>query len=233
MKNILLALTILLVATSLSSCKKGNGNIRTRSLVINNFNEINLNVDADVYVRQGNTREITVTGEENVLDRLDGSVKDNEWDIEFTRNFNDYEKLEIYITMPDIRKLKVSSSGNIIGLNTYNVNKIDLEVTGSGIIEVGVDADDEVKNTISGSGDIRVSGATDKNKINISGSGSVRSYALISKDVDATISGSGDAQVHATNNLKARLSGSGNVRYHGSPDTDIETSGSGVVVREP
>lgn len=202
-------------------------------MVINNFNEINLNVDADVYVRQGNTREITVTGEENVLDRLDGSVKDNEWDIEFTRNFNDYEKLEIYITMPDIRKLKVSSSGNIIGLNTYNVNKIDLEVTGSGIIEVGVDADDEVKNTISGSGDIRVSGATDKNKINISGSGSVRSYALISKDVDATISGSGDAQVHATNNLKARLSGSGNVRYHGSPDTDIETSGSGVVVREP
>jgi len=142
MKNIMIASVALFLAIGVAGCKKGNGDIVTRSLSLSSFDEIHLKIDADVFVRQGPGQEVLVTGEADVLDRLDGRIDDDEWEIEFTRNVGNHERLEIYITLQDIDKLKVSGSGKIVGLNLFIVDDIDLEVDGSGMIDVEVDAED-------------------------------------------------------------------------------------------
>lgn len=233
MKNVLISSLALIMAVSIAGCRKGNGDLVTRSLSLGSFDEIHLKVDADVFVRQGPGQEIIVIGEEDVLDRLDGRIRDDEWEIDFTRNVGNYERLEIQITIQDIDKLKVSGNGKIVGVNLFDVGDIDLETRGSGMIDVNLDAN-KVKSKIDGSGNINIVGTANRHEIDINGSGNLRSFGLLATTVDAKLSGSGDAQVHAQQNLKVRLNGSGSLFYRGSPnDIDIEITGSGNVIQQP
>ena len=210
------------------NCEKGEGPEVEQGINMPDFTGIKLNCEAKVFITQGDTFEVVAKGESNIIDELELDVQDNTWTIEFDHCVKSYD-LEIYITMPDIRYLSVSGSGEIRGDNFFTVQDIVLRVSGSGGLCLGLYAED-VDGKISGSGRVELEGEAEKLDFAISGSGDLKAFNLPVEKADISISGSGNASVHVLEVLDVRISGSGDVYYKGYPTINSHIPGSGDVV---
>ncbi len=213
----------------LFNCVDGDGPWETRTLDIETFSGIKVDIPVDVYITQGDDFNVEVEGKEDIIDEMELDVHNDIWEIETDRCVRDIGNMKIYITMPDIKSLKISGSGKIIGENEFVVDDIELNISGSGDIDLLLDADD-IDANISGSGEMWMEGTADDLNFKISGSGDLNAFNLICNDVDIRISGTGDARVHALDTLYVNISGSGDVYYKGDPSIDLHISGSGNLI---
>ncbi len=210
-------------------CTRGNGDVETFTLDLDDFHSIRLTTSANVYLTQGNRQSVEVEADENLIDLLDTDVSGGEWDIEFDDCIVSYERFDIFITLPEIRSITSTGSGNIRGENDFLVDDIELKITGSGDIDVALQADD-LEARISGSGDMDIEGECDDMELKISGSGDYNAFSLDALTADITISGSGDAEVYVEDYMDVRITGSGDVYFKGNPDIDVDITGSGDVI---
>ncbi len=210
-------------------CVFGEGSVITDSLNLNNFDGIILDIPAEVDIRIGAEQRVVVEGKPNILSELEWDVRNGVWEIEFDRCVRDMGTLKIFITLPNLRSVKNRGSGIIRSSEELSLGDLDLEVNGSGDIELQLQADDlRIINT--GSGDLLLSGTADELNARLSGSGDLFGFPLPVREADVTITGSGDAEVRVADLLRARLSGSGDLRYKGQPTIDVIQSGSGRLV---
>ena len=226
----LLILPMLLSACEDTNCIRGEGAVETRTLNLAPFTRISANGDFRVYITQGATQAVEVKGEPNILDQLRTSVSNNTWEIENRECIRRSEPVEVYITMPVVESLYLNGSGRITGQNAMTADELDVEVNGSGKIELNAAAT-QVRSRITGSGEAVLAGETVRHHINISGSGRVEAFELLAENVTVNLSGSGVAEVSASTTLTVDISGSGNVYYKGSPTINSNVSGSGKLIK--
>ncbi len=207
----------------------GEGSAVTENWDLSSFDGIALSVNADVYLTQGSSQSIKVSGQKNILDNIERNVKDDVWKIKFKERVKKHEELKIWITIPDLTKVAVAGSGDVKGENTFrDLGDLNLAVAGSGDINLSFEAGD-VNTSISGSGDISLAGSAKSNNIAISGAGDISAFDLRTSSCNISIAGSGDCQVNASNNLDVTIAGSGDVVYVGSPKVTKKIAGSGGV----
>ena len=214
---------------------KGNGNKITEQRSVGPYDGIGLSGWFDVALVSGNEGDLTLKGDENLLEHLETVVKNGTLYIRPEKGYNlqsgSWNSGGITITVPvkSIREISMSGSGSISGQPKITADFFKLSMSGSGESELNLAAE-EVKVALSGSGDIILKGEAKHLEIQISGSGDIRAYELEAQDAEAIISGSADVYVTATASLTARVSGSGDVHYRGNPaKIDSKTSGSGNV----
>ncbi len=197
------------------------------------FTSIALRTSAEVYLKQGAVQSVVLEGSEKAKKEVQTSVKNGKLTIKTESNewgwSNSSGKLKIYITVKDLEALSVSGSGSIIGSDKFTTDDLKLSVSGSGDIEMDVDADDmEIR--ISGSGNVQLKGKSKNNSVSISGSGDLEAKGLEADKYQVSISGSGECSIHVNSEINSRVSGSGSVYYKGSPSKiNSKTSGSGKV----
>lgn len=226
---LILSMSGCIIDDDIFDCEKGRGDMTTEELYLSDFESIQLNIAADVYISQGPQLEVIVEGQRNIINLLETDVRNGEWEIEFDKCVKNYDKLDIFITMPEVKEITLAGSGDIFTESVILGDAIKLNISGSGTIFADVDAED-VEGRISGSGRINLGGVCDDLDFTISGSGELSAFDLLSEFGDITISGSGDAEVFIENTLKIRIPGSGNVFYKGNPDLDVIITGSGSVI---
>jgi hypothetical protein len=217
------------VLDNVFDCVHGRGDIIEETFGIDDINSIDLRMDAQVFLTQGDQRQVVISGQANIIDEIDFRVRNRELVIDNHRCIRNFEPVEIFITVPDIRQLSIAGSGKIISENQLNVNDLELSISGSGDMELDMVGDD-VNGRISGSGSIDLRGIIDDLNFTVSGSGTLRAFDLESQTANLTISGSGDIEVTVIEVLDVRISGSGSVYYRGNPRVDSRISGSGKVV---
>jgi hypothetical protein len=210
-------------------CIRGNGNRVSRDLNLPNFDGIDLDISANVFITQGNERKVTVEGESNVIALLETNVRNGVWEIDFDECVRDMGELTIFITLPNVRSLSISGSGDITSKNIMVIDDLNLNISGSGKIDIGVDADD-IFSRISGSGDVVLEGKANSQEHTVSGSGDLRAFPLQTRTSDVRVSGSGDCEVTVSESLRVRVSGSGDVYYRGKPSVEVSVSGSGRLI---
>lgn len=231
-----LVFAMLLLGTTLSAQGwgwgiKGEGPVVRKKIKLESLDGIQLSISCNVYLSQGEHQSIEVEGQENIIENLSHKVESGKWTIRFKENVRGFEKLNIYITMPHLKHIGVSGSGDVIGKTRFTTDDLRVAVSGSGDIRLELTGT-EVEAAISGSGDIALSGKCNQLEISMSGSGDVTAGNLMARDVKVAISGSGDVEVHATENLQATISGSGEITYSGNPSVKSRISGSGDVTRK-
>lgn len=210
-------------------CLNGEGPVVTEELNLADFDGIELSISADVVIKQGPVQEVIVEGKQNIIDELERDVKSGIWDIDIKGCVRDNKDMRIFITLPDITSLKLSGSGTIESENVLLVNDIDLGISGSGDMDLDLEAD-RIDAKISGSGEMNLDGLADHLDFEISGSGDLHGFGLETQSAIVEIRGSGDAEVFVNDNLDVKISGSGNVIYRGNPGLNVKISGSGKVV---
>jgi len=160
---------------------------------------------------------------------MERTVKGGVWEIEVDRCIRNMEEMRIFITLPEITEVKISGSGKIISENMLKADDLEVGISGSGDITLGVLADD-INTSISGSGNVVLEGEADEIRFLVSGSGDLRAFDLMARKAEVEISGSGDVEVYVTEQLNVSITGSGDVLYHGNPSLNVSISGAGEVV---
>ncbi|TKD63447.1 head GIN domain-containing protein [Flavobacterium sp. ASW18X] len=240
MKNgILVALTCIFTLSAHAQWGKrikGNGNVVTLERSVNDYDGIAISGWFDVKLVSGSEGELTLKGEENLLDYIITEVDNGVLVIKTEKGVNlkpSSYKNGIYITVPveEIDELSLSGSGDITSSTTLKGASLETRVSGSGDVTLDVDVN-HLEARLSGSGDMDLSGQASNFEVTISGSGDISAYDLTAKNVEATVSGSADIEITVEKSLNARVSGSGNITYKGNPSkVKSKSSGSGDVSR--
>lgn len=205
---------------------------------VGDFDFIAMNISGKVYISQGNKNEVIIEADDRDMDKIRTEVRGGRLSISTRDNGRWFKwgdgiegRVNIYITLKELRGVSVSGSGDVISQNTIKTDDFEASISGSGDIEVELDAR-AVESRITGSGNIELKGSAQRARLGISGSGKYFAEELKVDDYNVTISGSGRAAINTNGELDVRISGSGSVYYSGNP-TGVNTnvSGSGRVRR--
>ena len=186
-----------------------------------------------ITLKKSNEEKVEVTGPESELQRLTTEVKGNELQIKTKTEGMEWNsgKSEVKITVfyRTINNISSSGSSEISASEPLEVERLDLNTSGSGEIELEINCQ-SVKTSVSGSAEIELKGKTNELKASVSGSGEIEAFELTANEVTAAVSGSGKIEVQAKNSLDGKVSGSGDIEYFGEPtNLDVKSSGSGKI----
>ena len=196
---------------------------------VSEFSAISFGVPGKCYLRQGNTQKVELVGDADVLEKIETEVSGDRLSIRmedrwFNWNWGNDDKIVAYVTVKNIKAIDVSGSGDLIGEGKFSAEDMSLRVSGSGSLNVETDVRDELKVSVSGSGNIDMKGSCRSFDSNVSGSGKIRTSLRASDMADFSISGSGKIEVNgAAKRVKASVTGSG--RLNGA---DLETDACSV-----
>ena len=239
MKNVLtiiLAFSTVLVSAQWGKKVKGNGNVVTIERSVGEYDAIGSAGWFDVELVAGKEGEITLKGEENLLEYIKTEVKDGKLVVKTKKGVNlkpSSWKNGITVTIPveEVSSVSLSGSGDVVSKTTIKTDTFKTAVAGSGDISLTVEAK-SVKAAVSGSGEITLEGSASSFEVAVAGSGDVKAYDFIADAVEAKVSGSADIKVTAKKAITARVSGSGDITYKGNPTkVDTKTAGSGDISR--
>lgn len=236
MRIIKFALLALVVAVSLSSCKKikGKGELVTESRSVTGYSGIELNMEGTVNFTPGTDYTLAVEAQENLLPYIETFVDGGHLVIRQKpgTTFGDHEPITVTVTAPNASGCWISGSGNINVLGQWTGTAVEAGISGSGNIYIQDVDVTNLKVRISGSGNLEaVSGYADNEDLGISGSGNIDLSEVIADYTDATISGSGNIYIQVITQLDATISGSGSIYYLGQPAVNVNISGSGKVIK--
>lgn len=198
------------------------------------FDGITLSTSGTVYITQGSPQRVEIKGRQETLDKIETEVRSGRLVIKNENSgswfgWNSIGDFDVYITVEELEKIHVAGSGRIYGENKIKTRDMELDVSGSGRMELELDAS-YIDASISGSGKMEVEGTTLDLEVRISGSGAIYAEKLEARNCEARISGSGKCEISVSESIDARISGSGSVYYRGNPDkVNSSTSGSGRV----
>ena len=185
----------------------------TQSSDLEGFSKVRLSTSSDIKIEMGNEYSIEMFGDEERIGNTILEVKGDTLHIKHKRghfNYDDDQKMMINVVMPNIEAMQINGSG-------------DGEI-------VGVD-NEELALNINGSGDLIVSGKTQKLDIGINGSGDIEMDQVDGDDVQVSINGSGDVAFDGgtCNSLDIDIRGSGDVeaRKLECVDVTVDVRGSG------
>ena len=208
-----------------------------KTLDLGNFTGVKLGLPVDLYITQGSPQKVIVEASGDAANHIRTKIHDGmlyivkkDTDLGWWEKWkNKGEKVKIYITVPDIGHLAVSSGGNIMSENTLRVARLIVGVNGSGSVKVVVEAGD-LQGKVSGSGTVALKGSARNTIFRVSGSGKLDAERLAAHNCQVEISGSGNCRIQVNNDLMSRISGNGTVHYRGNPKRIINNaSGSGAL----
>ncbi len=212
------------------SCTKDLGEFVTTRIQTPTFTQLTQDGSTDIVLTQGPVFSIDFEGYEDILAGLDFRVIRNKLIV--SQRGNDWYsgKSTIYITVPDLSLIEITSSGDIYGNNRFRFNSdLDLSTRSSGDLDLYIDAE-QVYTATRGSGDIRLRGHADDHTIDLDGSGIVAAFNLLTSHTRIEQTGNGVAELNARNNLWVRLRGSGDIYFLGNAYIDYFITGSGRLI---
>lgn len=189
---------------------KGSGNVVDQSSEVSDFSSISLEGVGNVTVKQTGRESLTIRAEDNILPLLNAGVANGRLSLGAHGSTSPTRPIEFLVEVRKLDDLTLSGSGSI-------------EATNIDVRHISV--------SISGSGDVTISGDADMVDIDISGSGSFHGENLRARQAAVDVSGVGNATVNASDDLDVEVSGVGSVEYLGSPSVRKSISGMGQVRR--
>jgi len=193
--------------SSSTSSTRGSGVPMTQSRDVTPFTSIELAGSNNLVVRVGEEQSVVVKADDNLIDRVTTQVQSGTLVIGNNGSFSTESPMSVDVTVPTLDALTLSGSGNIAidgieaeslkvtlpGRGTLTGNgtatRLDVTVSGSGVVQFTHVVATDVQAAVSGSGTIFVT-ATKSLDAAVSGSGAIL-YAGTPQNVTRSITGSG------------------------------------------
>ena len=217
-------ITIVIAILSISACTHGqirktvygDKNVVTKERKAEKFDGIRVSTGIDVYLKQGNNEAISVEADENLHEYILTEVKDDVLHVYTKVNIRAAERKRVYVTMKEVKSIRTSSAGDVIGETPIKTDRLQLSASSAGDIKLEVSAED-IKLDISSSGDITLSGEAEMLEADLSSAGDLNAYNLKAREADISVSSAGNADINVTEKITARASSAGDINYKGDP----------------
>lgn len=233
---VLSAMAVLFTACDRDHWLRGNGPTVTSTRNLQGYDQVKLNIPAKLYYTIDSNYRFSISAQGNIEPHLETEVRGSTLHISWKPRLHvrGHAPIEIHMSGPHPSLLHVNGSGEIYVQQAIRGQRLDLDVNGSGDIDVPAFYGDAWHASVNGSGDIDMRGGTSKETyLDVNGSGDIGALSHAGNKVFAEISGSGEIGIGAQDELEAKISGSGKILYRGNPRTKIHISGSGRVSQEP
>lgn len=210
---------------------RGNGNVTTEEHKVGSFSELFLDGVCNIYIDQGSEEKVVVEADENLHEYIYVDHSDNRLEIDMKSRINirTRSKLNIYVTVKNIDKLRIMGIGNVKTKGTLKLDDLKVKVTGVGNVELDLEANslDAELNSV---GNITLAGSINEAEISNKGVGKLDAYDLKLNKLDLNVSGVGKTEVYVEKEIAVRSTGVGNVHVRGDAViTELHSSGVGKV----
>lgn len=221
----ILSLMTLVTTLIFGACEKldeglginGKGPVTEEIFHLGGFKNIEVDVNADVYLVQDVHHPVIISGESNILSNLSVVSENETLKINYINNVDMHKRLGIYIRLPRLKQVSTTRSASIQTMNPFTTDCLIAQVYGSGTMSLGVEHATRIRSNVRGSGQISLSGRAETLEVVIYGSGSVLSSKLITQQSTINITGTGKCEVHSGEELTVNINGNGKVLYTGNP----------------
>ena len=206
----------------------------SKTFNVDDFSGISISNSADVIFSIG-TKSVSVSGPQELIDRLDVNVHKNSLNIENKKgksgNWSGRGGLTFKISAPSLTGIVISGSGDLTIEDDFEADDFGIVISGSGdVLSKGNVTASKVSIVISGSGDVNLKGSCNKQSIAVSGSGDLDTQGLKCREANVVNSGSADIEVFVSEKISVVNSGSGDIQVKGSPEKkSIINTGSGDI----
>ena len=234
MKKLLLLILSLALTTNLFAQKKvkGNGKMTTITRTTDSYDTVSCAGSFDYILVAGKEGNITLEGEENILEYIETKVKDGKLLVAVKDGINlrtsSNKTVKITIPFKDIDQVGLTGSGDLWNKDIITADAFVAHLSGSGDMTLTLNTQ-SADGKLAGSGNLIFKGSTNSLGVSVAGSGDFQGFEFEANHTTVSVSGSGDAEVVSNQSLKARVAGSGNIEYKGNPekeDTNVAGSGS-------
>jgi hypothetical protein len=215
---------------------KGSGEVAVELRNVGEFSRIETLGAFDVFITPGDTQEVVLTFDDNLLELVKTEVVGKTLKIYADEPYRSRRTCKVDITVPRLEGVTTKGSGDIevegfdserlecstkgsgdITITDLICDDLFCHVNGSGDIIVNRVEGNFLKCRIAGSGDFKAVGEVESVEIGIYGSGDVDLRKLIAQEAEVVIKGSGDVKVYCEENFDGAIYGSGDIAVYGDP----------------
>ena len=187
---------------------KGSNNVVSEERDISsNFETIKVQQGINLYLTQGNSTDLKVEADDNIIDILITEVKNDELKIYFDKNVYKAKARNVYLTTSDISKIRTSSGAHVKSENTIQTNTLNLDSSSGSSINIYVNADEITSESSSGSS-IQIFGKTNIFSAN-SSSGSSIKVTVNANEISSSSSSGANINVYGKAKLFSASASSG------------------------
>lgn len=194
------------------------------------FNKVAVSGSDDVNVRQGKAFSVVATGETADLDKLDIRVEKGVLQIGRKKGNWSWsgKDVTVAVTLPALHGVAIAGSADVQA-DKGSGDVFDVRVAGSGNLLLASLETRTANVSVSGSGDVKLSGRCGALNVKIAGSGDADLSGLACTNTAISIAGSGNVSARATGQADVRIAGSGDVTISGGARCTKKVAGSGNV----
>ena len=201
------------------------------------FSRLHFKSIGEVQIIQGDTCELRMEGNEELLKKVKVDVKNDILAITYMSDVADWtgfiwitaeHRICYYLTVKDISQIDMAGAGSI---RTEKLEGKNLQLAHAGVGQMilkGLNYQ-ELLVDLGGLGEIRVEGEVDSQSVDLSGGGSYQAENLLSQSANISLSGAGSGRVWVDGELNVDISGAGSVKYKGSPSISQNITGLGSI----
>lgn len=207
---------------------------RTESRNVKSFNGIKVSTGIDLYLSMGNSEEVKIVAEDDIIDDIVTEVKNGVLHIYMEKNnwFNwgrINETRKAYVTVKQLELIDASSGSDVRSENTLKGNVLDIEASSGSDVYLEIVYKNVSVKTSSGS-DARLKGKAKYFAASASSGSDIVARDLETEKCNVKASSGSDATVNVSEELVAKASSGADIRYYGNPKIkDINESSGGDI----
>ncbi|MFN2457729.1 MAG: head GIN domain-containing protein [Chitinophagaceae bacterium] len=199
---------------------EGNGNLVTRDIPIQSFNELKASGIYELKLSQGNKESVKIEADENLQElfivRNDGARLIIETKkMEDNVNIKSKNKMRVYVTFKNLKDLELSTIGTVQSDEQLSFNDLQFKNKGVGSVNLSLTANRlhlENKSV----GEVTLTGKAENTVLKNNGVGSINAGNFVVQAMDIDNSGIGNVEVNAAKQLKVKDNWLGKVNNKGA-----------------
>ena len=196
---------------------EGSGNVITKEISVQSFDELNVSGVFSVLLSQGSKEEVKIEAEDNLQTLFEVKNEGSKLSISMKKdvNFNSKKKMKVYITFKKLKSMDLKTVGNVS--SDQNLSFDDLKIDNKSVGSVDLKLTTQNLNIDNKSvGNVKLSGKADNVIIKNKSVGSIQAAGFIVQKMDIDNTGIGSAEVNAEKELKVKDSFLGKVNNKGA-----------------
>jgi hypothetical protein len=207
---------------------RGDGKRLNKTYALANFTAIKINGTYNVTLVQGNTNEVRVVGDGNIIPIVKVESKDNVLNISTSQPFLSDSGINIFVTFSELKNITISGAMILNSQQKLAFDKLTLTDDGASIVNLEMNC---VALTLESKGNTtyNLSGATVDLNVDISGSSVLNSKNLLADKAIITTDGSTVCNVNVLTSIDVTAKGTSEVNYYGTPEVSIKKGNTAYV----
>jgi len=207
----------------------GDGKIIKETRSVPSFDGIDISGAFDVSLKQGDTQEVIIETDDNLMPLVKTEVTGGVLKIYTQGPIHHITTMKAYITVKELRKIEVSGAVDLETTGRITVPELKIDASGSSDSKMEISVS-RLYLDCSGASKFSFSGNAGDVKLDLSGASDIFAYDLLVENYEMEISGAGKAKINVSKRLRAEISGAGTVLYRGTPtEIDQNISGAGSI----